>query len=144
MAGEDVQSGGPLGSDPGAHDHKSYVDAVISAGQRSRAIIYFVLILVVLTLTSIRNSYSPDWMTARVSAYQDLYLCFKVHDLPNRDCNGLRERAQRAGLAESGTDFAAKTGKILGLEVRGGFADKDFLEQNKFMLQQVRDQNQTI
>jgi hypothetical protein len=61
---------------PDRPDGKSYVDAVTAAGQRSRALIYFILILTVLTFATERNNYAPDWMQQRYQTREQIYACY--------------------------------------------------------------------
>lgn len=74
-------------------DGKSYVDAVTAAGQRSRALIYFIVILTVLTFAALRNSYAPDWTEQRYRMREAVFACY-VHHL----CGDLDDRLVRAGL----------------------------------------------
>src|SRR5580700_1389733 len=81
---------------PDVPDGKSYVDAAVAAGQRSRALIYFILILVVLTFASLRNSYSPNWTEQEYLTYQDILDCYA-----NSRCNKWDDRLVAAGLMSS-------------------------------------------
>lgn len=119
-------------------DHKGYLEAVVSAGQRSRAIVYFVLILLVLTGTTMRNSYSPDWMAVRAEAYQDMLRCLKVHDVAHPDCRALVTRVGRAGFATTNNELAKSIGKIAPeIKIRGDFSDSNFEELNKLVIDEV-------
>jgi hypothetical protein len=127
----------------------TYVDAVISAGNRSRNYIYFILILIVLTFTSIRNNYAPDWMAVRVGAYQDLYHCLRADDVKSGDCDELRKRAQRTGLdVSSSASFKADDGRELDLagemahkmdlRIVGKLGDPDFKKNNYITLEEIK------
>lgn len=85
-------------------DGKSYVDAVTAAGQRSRALIYFILILAVLTFASIRNSYSPDWAEQEYLIYQAVLNCYE-----NSNCKEWDDRLIAAGFMTSGADEKQRT-----------------------------------
>jgi hypothetical protein len=137
MSDDHFHAAETLGVHANTADQKGYLDAVVSAGQRSRAIVYFVLILIVLTLTTMRNAYSPDWMSVRSGAYQDLLRCLKVHDVSKGECKELTERAKRAGLGATNKDLPASIREALGLEVKGDFTDPDFLERNKLVMEEI-------
>lgn len=85
-------------------DGKSYVDAVIAAGQRSRALIYFILILAVLTFASIRNSYSPDWVEQEFLTYAEVLDCYA-----NSNCNEWDDRLVTAGFMPADANEQQKT-----------------------------------
>jgi hypothetical protein len=55
---------------------ESYVEAVTAAGQRSRAMVYFILILSVLTFAALRENYGPNWTKQRYQTSQDLQDCY--------------------------------------------------------------------
>src|SRR5271156_6823327 len=90
---------GPTGSDasatpaPDVPDGKSYVEAVNAAGQRSRALIYFILILTVLTFAAMRNSYEPDWVEKRYRTREQVFTCFV-----NNRCDEFNEVLVKAGM----------------------------------------------
>jgi hypothetical protein len=79
---------------PDALDAKSYLDAIVSAGQRSRALILFILILTVLTFAAIRNSYNPDWTEQRYKTLEDFLRCH----YNTSDCDELDNRLRHAGM----------------------------------------------
>src|ERR1700719_1730740 len=79
---------------PDRPDGKSYVDAVTAAGQRSRTLIYFILILTVLTFAAERNSYGPDWAEQRYRTREQIYACY----IRNECTADLDERLVKAGL----------------------------------------------
>jgi hypothetical protein len=79
---------------PDRPDGKSYVDAVTAAGQRSRTLIYFILILTVLTIATERNDYAPDWMHQRYQTREQIYACY----IRNECTAALDERLVKAGL----------------------------------------------
>jgi hypothetical protein len=112
-------------------DGKTYIAAVIAAGDRSLRIIYFILILVVLTFTSIKNNYYPDWMSARFKANQDLYSCLRANDIKSDDCVGLRKRADRAHLVEKTGEQSrykiTELAEAIGYSLRGEFGTPDFV-----------------
>lgn len=119
----------PVGDGP---DGRAYVDAVAAASDRSRTIIYFILILMVLTFTSIRNNYYPDWMSARSGAHQDLHRCLLANDLGHRDCKAMSERLARTGYTITGT------AKDLGFELTGTPGDENFVEANKYAISRLQ------
>jgi hypothetical protein len=82
-----------LTQNPDVPDGKSYVDAATAAGQRSRALVYFILILTVLTFASLRNSYAPDWTARRFKALQEVQNCY-IRD----QCEKWDKRLMAAGL----------------------------------------------
>ncbi len=88
---------GPTGSGasaaPDVPDGKSYVEAVNAAGQRSRALIYFILILTVLTFATMRNSYDPDWVEKRYRTREQVFTCFV-----NNRCDEFNEALVNAGM----------------------------------------------
>lgn len=140
----------PVPDVPTELEENAYVRAVISAGNRSRNYIYFILILLVLTFTSIRNNYAPDWSAVRVGAYQDLYHCLQADDLQSKDCDELRTRAQRASLdispgakfeSEDGgreLDLAGKMAEKLDLRIVGKLGrDPDFKQKNDLTLKEI-------
>jgi hypothetical protein len=77
---------------PDRPDGKSYVDAVTAAGQRSRTLIYFILILTVLTFATERNDYAPDWLQQRYQTLEAVYACHLLND-----CADLEKRLVKAG-----------------------------------------------
>jgi hypothetical protein len=79
---------------PDRPDGKSYVDAVTAAGQRSRTLIYFILILTVLTFATERNDYAPDWIQQRYQTREQIYACY-IH---NECTAALDKRLINAGL----------------------------------------------
>lgn len=89
----DTTQGSPA-SLPGAGvpDGKSYVDAVNAAGQRSRTLIYFILILTVLTFAAVRNSYEPDWVGQRYKTREEVVSC-----IIRSDCRDFDDRLIKLG-----------------------------------------------
>ncbi|HUC61404.1 MAG TPA: hypothetical protein VMF53_05565 [Alphaproteobacteria bacterium] len=84
------------GADPSKPpDGKSYVEAVVAAGKRSRGIVYFILIILLLTITCIRNTYNPDWFSVTIDLYQDLFGCLDSNDRSEHYCKDLEARAAR-------------------------------------------------
>jgi hypothetical protein len=84
----------PTVAGPDSPDGKSYVDAVTAAGQRSRTLIYFILILTVLTFATVRNSYEPDWVGQRYQTREQMYACYFRNECPD----ALDKRLVKAGL----------------------------------------------
>jgi hypothetical protein len=85
---------------PDRPDGKSYVDAVTAAGQRSRALIYFILILTVLSFATVRNDYAPDWVQRRYQTLEEVYACHLLND-----CTDFEKRLVKAGnLGENPCD----------------------------------------
>jgi len=141
MSDEMERNPGP-GAATGAIDGKLYIDALVKAGERSRAYIYFILILVVLTFTSIRNGYSPDWMNTRMRTYQDLYRCLKANDLNKPECISFKEGAERA-FGDS-SDIAGAMWKEFHIQVNGKFGDPDFVKNNEAVMDEIKTKMQSF
>lgn len=99
---------------PDRPDGKSYVDAVTAAGQRSRTLIYFIVILTVLTFATERNDYSPDWVSLRYGLREALYTCYV-----REQCYDLDKRLIESGLVGRSGPFQygrQRASKALGID----------------------------
>lgn len=76
-------------------DPKYYIDAAVSAGQRGRAIILFILFLQLLSFLAIRNNYEPNWTLARLRILQQIHPCLKQPNLKSDRCTYLVEETRK-------------------------------------------------
>lgn len=119
-----------------------YVSAVAAAAERSLRVIYFILILVILTFASIKNNYDPGWMLTRAQRQQDLYNCLKVNDIKSPDCARIKVRAIRAGYAER-KESGELDYKILKMAADGGWnldgelGTETFPKKNEFLISEI-------
>jgi hypothetical protein len=124
--------------DEAGPDGSSYVEAVIAAGQRSRAIISVVLVLMVLTFTSLRNNYEPAWNYTRIQVYEDLYDCLSSNDFNHANCAALKMRIEvikgRQPVASDVKEFADNAE----IELRGEFGSGDFRSVNQTKMEEVK------
>ncbi|MBV8753112.1 MAG: hypothetical protein JO328_09645 [Hyphomicrobiales bacterium] len=117
-----------------------YISAVAAAGDRSLRVIYFIVILAILTFTSIKNNYVPGWMTVRAQSQQELYKCLKTNDINSSDCNDLKPRLKESGYYDEKTknydiiEFA-KSGYWT---LAGKFGSAEFPDKNRFIIDQIK------
>ena len=125
MTSQDAVAAGPEPARPDVPDGKSYVDAAIAAGGRSRTIIYFIVTLVVLTFTSIRNQYDPDWMTSRAEMHQELHTCLTKGNPQHPDCQEILRRMDESDVIRAAKKMGYKklTGKIEDFKFQRGEQD---------------------
>jgi hypothetical protein len=120
-----------------APDGKYYVDAVILAGQRSRAIISIVLILLVFTLTAIRNNYDPAWKYTLIQLYEDLHDCLLQNNFDDPKCKPLKDRIEqlkrRPARVEDVLSFATDAEFFL----QGAYGDRDFARLNETKIKEI-------
>jgi hypothetical protein len=139
-----IHSGAMGENDDAGPDGKSYVDAAVAAGQRSRTIISIVLVLMVLTFTSLRNNYEPNWNYTRIQLYEELYDCLKANDFGHARCAPLRERIGqiegRLAVADDMTKLAANAE----VELRGQYSSEDFPSLNETKIDEVKKRYETL
>jgi hypothetical protein len=119
-------------------DGKSCVDAVVAAGQRSRALISIVIVLMVLTFTSLRNNYEPAWNYIRVQLYEDLYDCLKQGDFNHIRCSSLKERIERIEGRGARVDDVTKFAATAEIELKGKFGDENFQSLNGTKIKELQ------
>src|SRR5262245_5798934 len=133
-----IHSGAEEENDDTGPDGKSYVDAVVAAGQRSRTIISIVLVLMVLIFTSLRNNYEPAWNYERIQVYEDLYDCLKADDFDHAKCAPLKVRIEqiegRPAVADDVKKFAANAE----VELRGQYGSESFQSLNETKIDEVK------
>lgn len=118
-------------------DGKSYLDAVVAAGQRSRAIIFIVLLLMVFTFTSIRNNYDPAWNYTFIQLYEDLHDCLVKNNFDDPQCNLLKDRIKelegRPARAEDVVSFAQEAQ----IDLNGEFGASNFGVLNATKIKEI-------
>jgi hypothetical protein len=119
-----------MAEDDSGPDGRSYVDAVVAAGQRSRTIISIIIVLMVLTFTSLRINYEPAWTYLQIQLYEDLYDCLKQNNLADDRCTPVRIRISdmegRVAQADDITEFAGN----VDIKLRGQFGTDQFTTLN--------------
>lgn len=120
---------------PDVPDGKSYVAAAADASARSRNFLYFIFILVLLTASSIRNQYTPDWMEKRAANLQNLYLCLKA-DAQNKKaaCKEFEDKAKKAGYGS----ISEAADKLLTHNYTGEIGESDFLAKNSITFDEMK------
>jgi hypothetical protein len=122
---------------PDAPSGKDYLEAATSAGQRSRAIISVVLILMVFTFTALRNNYEPAWNYTLIQVYEDLHDCLTQNNLGDPKCVALKDRVEkiqgRPARAEDVVPFADD----IEIELRGQYEERDFLSRNDSKIREL-------
>jgi hypothetical protein len=58
-------------------DFKPYLDAVISASQRARSILYILVVTLIAVFAAWRNTALPDWLDVRLQQLQTAYSCLR-------------------------------------------------------------------
>jgi hypothetical protein len=110
---------------------QAYVDTVVGAGQRSRALIYSIVVLMVLTFTCERVTYKPEWLATQISIYEDLNLCLKSNTFAHKKCDPLRSRIERFEGRAAQADDVIAFADTLEIGLTGPFGAPDFTELNK-------------
>ncbi len=126
-----------ISSEADTPDGKIYLDAVLSAGRRSRAIISIALILIVFTFTSLRNNYEPDWNYAYIQLYEDLHDCLTQTDLNHAKCGPLKNRIEEVKHRPARADDVVEFAHDVEIELRGKYSDADFYSINETKIKEL-------
>jgi hypothetical protein len=121
---------------------ENYLDALTTAGQRSRSIIYLTLLIVILTFTATRNNIAPSWTWAKSVLYGNILQCLKAPAPTAAHCETLAKKMGK-NLATLTwpeiTDFANTSFDVLLIGTPG---TKEFAEVNALKLKEMRWQHE--
>lgn len=118
-------------------DGKSCVDAAVAAGQRSRAIIFIILLLMVFTLTSIRNNYDPAWDYTLIQIYEDLHDCLVQNNLEDPRCSPLKDRIEDLMGRPPRKDDVVTFAEDAQIDLNGDFGAADFGSLNATKIKEL-------
>jgi hypothetical protein len=114
-----------------------YLDTVTSAGYRSRAIISVVLLLLVFTLTSLRNNYDPAWNYTLIQVYEDLRDCLVQKTFDDPKCTPLKERIEQFEGRPAQTEDVINFAENVEIELTGKYGDPNFLTLNETKIKEI-------
>lgn len=72
---------------------KPYLEAVETASQRTRSILYALMIAMIAIFAAYRNTATPDWIDARLQQLQMAYACLQNGTITSEGCESAREYA---------------------------------------------------